>query len=205
MLYHYTVGILLELILRKGFIKLATEQIDHGEKPAVWFTSSPKWEHTANKMINDNGILKALNMVQTSNRGGGLARICVNQSSAPHNWEQYKELSGVSKHTARKLRKSAQKFGSKVSEWNVSFKPVERTEWLGIQLYDWKAGWQTLDRQFWDNFKVERAEAEQTGNHLAELRVNGRTGEITVSEPKVRWIIPKAAGDFRGCDKLATG
>ncbi len=59
-------------ILRDGFIKPATAGLPPGERPAVWFSSNPVWEETANKRAEFDGYLIPLNREQTALCGDGL-------------------------------------------------------------------------------------------------------------------------------------
>jgi hypothetical protein len=139
-LWHYTCGDRLELILKSGEIRPATAGIEKGERPAVWFSSNPVWEETANKLRLDSwtGEVRSLTKQETHEYAGGLARIAVSPETAPVNWERFCRESGASTKMLAGLKKAAYSMSSHPSQWFVSFSPVRREKWLSIELWDGK-------------------------------------------------------------------
>jgi hypothetical protein len=108
-----------------------------GEKPAVWFSSNEQWEPTANMPLRRaDGTTTASTKDATHLLGGGLARIGVVPEAAPHDWEAYKRLSGVTAKRAREIYKAGVAQGARPAEWFASFEPVPRSKWLGIEVWD---------------------------------------------------------------------
>jgi hypothetical protein len=136
MKYHYTVKLRLDSILADGLIKCATEGVFGGERPAVWFTTNPTWEETANKAVDNGFGRESLTRDQTHEVFEGLVRIAVADETAPHDWNAYRRLSGVSPKMANALRTLAYRAGSKLGEWFISFEPVPRDLWLAVEIWD---------------------------------------------------------------------
>jgi hypothetical protein len=137
LLWHYTCGLRLAPILADGAIKPATAYVPVGAKPAVWFSRNPVWEETANQWFEDAAGRRVFGTKQaTHERGGGLARVGVHPTTAPHDWVAYKQLSGVSPKMARFMYNQAVAAGSKPSEWFISFEPVPADRWRAVELWD---------------------------------------------------------------------
>jgi len=135
--WHYTTGNLLPLILKDGLVRLATANIDEDERPAVWFSSNQIWEKTSTKgMITSDSKLVTLTKEEMCRLCDGLARISVERNVAPHNWEAYKKMSGVSAKMAGGMKQSAYTVGARISEWFVSFEAVPCEKWLGIEVWN---------------------------------------------------------------------
>lgn len=81
--WHYTIVQYLPSIIADGEIKLATEYVWEG-RPVVWFSTNPRWEETANKSWESNGVIRFLDKDETEQVGQGLARIEVRPEAAPH-------------------------------------------------------------------------------------------------------------------------
>jgi hypothetical protein len=143
-LYHYTTVKHLERIVADGMILAARAHVPEGEIPAVWCSSHPFWEVTANKSLvaRDTGKLVELDRLGTLKAVGGLARIEVSQEAAPHDWREYLQLSKVNPEEARRLARIGELQGSGPAFWRVSFEPITGDEWLGIEV-DCGNGWQT--------------------------------------------------------------
>jgi hypothetical protein len=137
-LWHYTCGDRLEKILKSGEIRPATAGIEKGERPAVWFSTNPVWEQTANKLLMDSltGRVHAATKQETHEYCGGLARIAVAPETAPINWADFCTQSGISSKFAAGLKKVAYSMGSRPSQWFVSFSSVLRDKWLAIEIWD---------------------------------------------------------------------
>lgn len=140
--WHYTIGSKLEQIMASGEIRAATTFISQGERPAVWFSSNPAWEETANKLIITPEGKQEFGTKQTTHKlGGGLARIAVAIETAPHDWKAFQRLSGIDTKIARAMVGAAYEVGARISEWFVAFGPVTRDKWLSVEVWDGDA-WQ---------------------------------------------------------------
>ncbi len=72
--------------------------------------------------------------------GVPLMRRGVLASTAPMRWIEFKRISGISYHTARRLEVSAHRPGSNPFLWRCSFEPLSIDKWRAIQVYR-DAGW----------------------------------------------------------------
>jgi hypothetical protein len=137
MIFYYTTGQYLQEILRTSVI--ATKAIAK-EKPCVWFSSNQEWEPSANLLVGDGrGNSVKSSKAVTYEVGGGLARIGVDKTTAPHDWKQFVKLSGAEPKTVAALRSMAYEIGARPSEWFVSFEPVPKAKWLCVQTLDWNS------------------------------------------------------------------
>lgn len=131
--WHYTVGVRLRSILEDRTIKLATEGVPVGERPAVWSTISPKWEPTANKVLDLEGQIIKLGKQETAAHGEGLYRIELLPEAAPYGWEEYRRLSHIPERMAKSLARIAREQNSHYRDWRVSFEPIPQAKWLRIE------------------------------------------------------------------------
>lgn len=139
--YHYTIGDRLEQIVSSGEIRPAVAGVTRGERPAVWFSTNPEWEETANKPIMDKrGRVWKGNRETTREMGGGLVRIAVLPEAAPHTWEAFRRLSGISPRMADALERAARIEGASPDEWRVSFGAVPRAQWIDVEVWT-ETGW----------------------------------------------------------------
>jgi hypothetical protein len=75
-LWHYTVVVRLAGILQDQVIQPARAGIGYTERPAVWLSTNPFWEETANKGgYAPDGTDITLTRDETARTYGGLARI----------------------------------------------------------------------------------------------------------------------------------
>jgi len=136
-LFHYTVKCHLDFILHDRLIKVATANVQPGVRPAVWFSSNPEWEETANKSIRlPDGQIMFGNKQMTREAGGGLARICVMPEMAPYRWNDYKRMSGDKRAVLVELYQHAISVGARPGEWYCSFDAVPSDKWVSVELYD---------------------------------------------------------------------
>jgi hypothetical protein len=135
-IWHYTIRAYLPQILADGLLKPAIAGVPRGERPAVWFSSNPAWEETANKMVMTWSGPRLGTKETTHRHGGGLCRIGVTASVAPHGWGAFKRLSGIKTAHARALERAGLKAGAKPAEWYVSFAAVPREKWVSVELWN---------------------------------------------------------------------
>jgi hypothetical protein len=136
-LWHYTTGKNFQSIFKDGRILAATAGVPKREKPIVWFSSNGYWEQTAGKLLRmPDGTLMKLSMEHhTQKLCGGLVRIGVAPSTAPHDWPTLKRLSGMSSKVARSLWSAGINDGSHPSEWFGTFDPVPQEKWTAVQVF----------------------------------------------------------------------
>lgn len=144
--WHYTIGARLRDIHAAGVIQPATAGVQADEVPVVWFTESPVWEPTANKMwrAGPGSPLRSLDRAETARRGGGLVRIGVLPGSAPHRYRDFAKITRATAATVRNLTGSARSRGSLVRLWYFSVEPVTADAWVAIEGYDDATGWHSI-------------------------------------------------------------
>lgn len=136
-IWHYTKGRCIQSILKEGAIRLATANCQANERPAVWFSANQVWEPTTNGVeVDFSGRVRLLTKDETCQVSGGLIRIGVTRDAAPHNWNAYKRLSGVSERTAAGMKRTGYAAGARISEWYVSFEPVPREKWVAVEVWN---------------------------------------------------------------------
>jgi hypothetical protein len=138
MLWHYTDLQRLQRSLQDGELRPAASGKPSRVKPAVWFSSHPAWEASANRWWHDDvgGRNVRLNKDQTHVLGGGLARIGVAPEVAPHDWKAYRRLSGISAERAKAIYDEAVSAGARPGEWFATFDAVGRAKWLAVEILE---------------------------------------------------------------------
>ena len=136
-IWHYTTGQRLSGIAHSGVLRPSAPTRERSEKPVVWFSSKPDWDATANLIVATSGRARRYaSKDETIIVGGGLARIGVAASIAPHDWKDYKKLSGVSPRRAKAMYDRAVAVGSRPNGWRVSFDPVPQSEWRIVEIWN---------------------------------------------------------------------
>lgn len=135
--FHYTTGQKIGSIRSDGLIRPGTAFVQKPERPAVWFSREPFWEPTAAKMLGTPQGPRRLAMREhTQEICGGLFRIVVDAGAAPHDWSEFRTLSGVLPALARGLAKVAKMCGANPRNWRVSFEPVPLSSAIAIESFD---------------------------------------------------------------------
>jgi hypothetical protein len=136
-LWHYTTGQKLGLVLAGGRLQPAAADVPKAGRPVVWFSTNQEWEPTANLLWQGpDGAVERLTRDQTYVLGGGLARIGVRPEVAPHDWNAYKQLSGIAAKLAKQMYDGAIKIHARPGQWYASFDPVPRSAWLAVQILE---------------------------------------------------------------------
>ena len=133
--FHYTSPTYLPAIIKAGYIKFATAGIDKKEKPAVWLSTNPVWEHTATKIGMINGIPTQMTMEQQY-KLVGLARIEVQRLDDFVSWKKFRHVSGVTEQSFLFMERLGKVKGAKPEEWWAYFKPIENAHWLRIEIWN---------------------------------------------------------------------
>lgn len=109
-IYHYTTNLSLQGVLKDGVIKKSFENVPKKRMRAVWFSTNPFWEETANKSVLDmtTGKIRSGDKFDTYNVGNGLARIQVRPEAAPVTWADYVRIGRVPAKLQRGLITTAQ-------------------------------------------------------------------------------------------------
>jgi hypothetical protein len=145
LIYHYTVGAHYDRILAAGLLKPSTAYVCKSERPVVWFTRSDKWDSTANKAygceIGGQRAHVGLDENWTHRCFGGLVRMAIDATVAPHDWRAFKRLGGINPRTAKGLYSTALQNGVQPSNWRVSFEPVALSNCIDVDFWN-GAHWQ---------------------------------------------------------------
>ncbi len=142
-LWFYTVQKDLPYLLASGEIMPTLKTIFTGEKPSIWFSTNPVWEHSSNRMCSRYDGSRVMGDKKTTYLQYGLLRIEVPQEVAPHKWRAYRRMSGVDKKEADLLKKIARKQGARPREWRMGFSSISREQWIAIETWNWqKQTWQ---------------------------------------------------------------
>ena len=139
LIWHYTKGIHMESLMKEGVIRLATGNCEPNERSAVWFSSNQIWEKTVFGIYQGGRSPRIVGRDELCGLVGGLYRIGVTRDVAPHNWDDFKRLSGVSAKMAYHMKRVAYTLGARISEWFVTFEPVTRDKWVTIQKWNGKS------------------------------------------------------------------
>ena len=131
-LFHYTTGQKLDLIVRSGVILPTTAKVPPHEKPVAWFSTSDVWEPTATKVP----IPGKLGQLMTAQAQGGLARITVPASAAPHRIHDLSRLAGTTPEDWLGLVLAGLELGSDPSTWRFTLSPVPVSLFSVIEFLD---------------------------------------------------------------------
>ena len=130
--WHYTTGEKLDLILRSGAILPTTAKVPPHEKPVAWFSTSDVWEPTATKVP----LPGKLGQLMTAHVQGGLARIQVPASAAPHRIQDLPRLAGTSPDDWLGLVLSGLELGADPTTWRFSLVPVPVSFFQAVEFLD---------------------------------------------------------------------
>jgi len=131
-LFHYTTGQKLDLIVRSGAILPTTAKVPPHEKPVAWFSTSDQWEPTASKFPAPG----KLGQVMTASAQGGLARITVPGSAAPHRIQDLPRLAGTTPEDWLGLLIAGIELGSDPNTWRFTPTPVPSAFFRVVEFLD---------------------------------------------------------------------
>ena len=141
-LFHYTTGQKLDLIVRSGHITPTTAKVPTHEKPVAWFSTSPTWEPTATKYPSPG----KLGQLMTASAQGGLARITVPASAAPHRIHDLCRLAGTTPEDWLGLVLAGLELGSDPSTWHFALAPVPVALFREVEFFDFATDrWHAVD------------------------------------------------------------
>ena len=137
MVWHYTTAPSFAAIRKDGLIRPSTMYLTPGERPIVWFSSDPLWEHTVVKGVRAfDGSVIQLGMSGLLARGVGLIRIGVDPDTAPMTWPELKRHSRMPAKIARGLVRVANGWGASASKWRGTFDAVPTEKWQAIEHFE---------------------------------------------------------------------
>ena len=141
-LFHYTTGAKLDLILRSGAILPTTAKVPPHEKPVAWLSTSDEWEPTATKVP----IPGKLGQIMTAQAQGGLARIQVPTSVAPHRIHDLPWLAGTTPEDWLGLVLAGLELGSDPNTWRFTLSPVPSLLFSVVEFLDLATDrWHAID------------------------------------------------------------
>ena len=140
--FHYTTGQKLDLILRSGAILPTTAKVPPHEKPVAWFSTSPRWEPTASKYPSPG----KLGQIMTAQAQGGLARIQVPTSAAPHRIQDLPSLAGTTPQDWLGLVLAGLELGADPGSWRFTLSPVPVSLFSAVEFLDLATDrWHAID------------------------------------------------------------
>ena len=140
--WHYTTGQKLDLILRSGHILPTLAKVPPHEKPVAWFSTSPIWEPTATKYPAPG----KLGQIMTAQAQGGLARIQVPTSVAPHRIHDLSWLAGTTPEDWLGLVLAGLELGSDPGSWRFTLSPVPSLLFSVVEFLDLATDrWHAID------------------------------------------------------------
>ena len=121
MLFHYTTGDRLTLILRDGLVRPATAYVPSSETPVVWLSANPDFEPTAVKGCVDAGGYRVLGLWEMAQLGGGLVRLGLSVAKAKRRkflpWPFCAVRARMDQHLIQGLGREGIKQGANPSHW----------------------------------------------------------------------------------------
>ncbi len=146
--YHYTKGCHLAKIVNEGIIRTSKTLIEKKEKPAVWLTTSAKWEPACNvgHVVNADNLVSGqtyssdeVDIVPCNNnymkKEIGMCRIVVSENVSTVTWAKFKHVSGISEPMFYALDKHSRSIGSPVNQWYCKFAGIPSRYWEGIEMF----------------------------------------------------------------------
>jgi hypothetical protein len=130
--WHYTTGANLDLILRSGAIVPTTAKVPPHEKPVAWFSTSDEWEATATKVP----VPGKVGQLMTAQAQGGLARIQVPASAAPHRIQDLPRLAGTTPEDWLGLVLAGLELGADPGSWRFTLSPVPVSLFSVVEFLD---------------------------------------------------------------------
>ena len=131
-IYHFTTGAKLLSIFNSGAITPTTAKVPPHEKPVAWFSTSPMWEPTVNK----TPLPGKLGQIATAQAQGGLARIQVPTSVAPHRIQDLPWLAGTTPEDWLGLVLAGLELGSDPGSWRFTLSPVPISLFSVVEFLD---------------------------------------------------------------------
>jgi hypothetical protein len=141
-LFHYTTGQKLDHILRSGAILPTTAHVPGNEKPVAWFSTSLTWEPTCTKVP----VPGKLGQLMTARAQGGLTRIAVPTTAAPHRFAHLPALAGTTPAEWLGLLLAGLELGADPDTWRFALEPVPVALFRAIEFFDFASdNWHAVD------------------------------------------------------------
>lgn len=189
-IWHYTIGERLKPIIESGRINLATANVPEHERAAAWFSSNVRYEPTAQKLLELDGVNHVMTEKQTAQRGRGLVRIEVASDAAPLTWKEFKRQSGIKLRDIKHVEKRARDLHAHPGQWYASFEPVGADSWLAIEVWDGTT-WLPLAEDAGDVESYAVTDKPQPGDVLVVALADGTMRLLTVGGLDIEGVSAK--------------
>lgn len=130
-IWHYTLPLHLEKILKDQILKVSEAEKKFGIRPAIWFSKNQIWEPTASKMLSSG---KWMSMEEQSKKFG-LVRIGIEFNKNLISWGRYRYDAKINLSLYKTMQELGIEKGAKPTDWYCSFKNIASSEWVEIQEY----------------------------------------------------------------------
>jgi len=137
-LWHYTTAddrhfgsIVADGVLKPNAVSAEEE----GERPALWFSTEPHWERSAQSVIvGPDGTPRWATFDEMVSKIG-VIRFGVSPEVAPHSWVSFRQMGAMPAATADALEQAARAEGAHPGNWYATFESVPSSEWTAVQQY----------------------------------------------------------------------
>jgi len=141
-IYHYTTGMKLRSIINSGVIKPTPAKIEPHEKPVAWFSTQEHWEPTATK----GPIPGMQGQIMTAQAQGGLVKIAVPGTCAPHHFPQLPLIAGTKPSVCIGLLIAGLELGSDPDTWRFTTTHVPTALFREVAFFDFATDtWVAVD------------------------------------------------------------
>ena len=142
LIYHYTSGSHLPLILKSKKLMVSQAEKKMGLKPpALWLSLNPDWEATATKMIFENGMQRSLTKKEQYEMFGLVRFVLEFKEKELCSWKKYINTTNIPKLGLKRMEIAGIEKGGNPNEWYASFNDIPLTHCICIQKWDgaeWK-------------------------------------------------------------------
>lgn len=150
LIWHYTSGEHLKLILRSGELRVSEAERAMGiNPPALWLSKNPVWEHTATKQIWDFGGRRQMTK-EEQHEVAGLIRFAVEFDKTSFiTYAKYRYQTNTSQLEYDYMSSIAIVIGADPKEWYATFKNIPQEKWVSIEKWN-GTEWLPLDSKSWE-------------------------------------------------------
>lgn len=144
LIYHYTSGSHLPLILKSKKLMVSQTEKKMGLKPpALWLSLNPDWEATATKMIFENGMQRSLTKKEQYEMFGLVRFVLEFTEETLCSWSKYQFKCNLPTQLYKAMQKIGVEKGGNPEEWYASFKDIPLTDCICYQEWNGKQ-WSTI-------------------------------------------------------------
>lgn len=137
LLWHYTTGWHIPMILRDGKIKPENPTpLSLNDLPVTWFSRNQIWEPTASKVMFFRKLEPTILRKATAEACCGLIRIGVDPCVAPFRVKQLTKIARRSRRAVKDLARAGIRFGASPRDWRFTPCHVPSEHWKAIQMWN---------------------------------------------------------------------